>query len=301
MLTDRPHWDAEGRDWPNRVHSRFVETDRLKWHVQIMGPQDRSAPVLLLIHGTGAATHSWRDLMPLLATHFTVVAPDMPGHGFTVGRPYGGLSMAAMARAAGALMAEMHYAPAIIVGHSAGAAIAARMVLDGIAAPNGVVGLNAALQPFPGLAAKLFPTLARMLFVNPFAPHIFAGLARQRGEAGRFLARSTGSTIDAAGADYYGRLFATPAHCAGAITMMADWDLESLADDLPRLAVPLLLIHGDDDAAIPVASVRAAAAQVAGAQIISLPGLGHLAHEEQPGMISDRILGFAHNPGAIAV
>lgn len=296
MLTDRARWDVEGRDWPNRAHSRFVTTDRIKWHVQVMG----SGPVILLIHGTGAATHSWRDLMPLLAAHFTVVAPDMPGHGFTVGRPMGGLSMAAMSRAAGALLAELQLEPALIVGHSAGAAIAARMVLDGVAAPKGVIGLNAALQPFPGLAAKMFPTLARMLFVNPFAPHIFAGIARQRGEAGRFLARSTGSNIDSAGADFYGRLFATPGHCAGAITMMADWDLESLARDLPRLSTPLLLVHGDDDAAIPLASAQAAAVQVTGAQIISLPGLGHLAHEEQPGAIADQITGFAKVLGVIA-
>ena len=83
-----------------------------------------------------------------------------------------------------------------------------------------------------------------MLFVNPFAPHIFAGIARQAGEAGRFLARSTGSHVDAAGADLYGRLFATLGHCAGAITMMADWDLDTLARDLPRLAAPIALVHG---------------------------------------------------------
>lgn len=296
MLSDRPRWEAEGRDWPNRAYSQFVETDRVKWHVQVVG----SGPVLLLIHGTGAATHSWRDLMPLLAAHFTVVAPDMPGHGFTAGRPMGGLSMVAMARAAGALLEKLELQPSLIAGHSAGSAIAVRMVLDGFAAPKAVIGLNAALQPFPGLAAKIFPTLARMLFVNPLAPHIFAGIARQRGEAGRFLANSTGSVIDTAGADFYGRLFATPAHCAGAITMMADWDLDSLARDLPRLAVPLLLVHGDGDAAIPVASARAAAAQVARAQITSLPGLGHLAHEEQPAVIADLMVNFAREQGVIA-
>ncbi len=295
MLSDRPRWEGEGRDWPHRAHSQFVDTDRIKWHVQVMG----SGPVLLLIHGTGAATHSWRGLMPLLAEHFTVVAPDMPGHGFTVGRPTGGLSMAAMARAAGALLAKLAVSPALIVGHSAGSAIAARMVLDGIAAPQAVIGLNAALQPFPGLAAKLFPSLARMLFVNPLAPHIFAGIARQRGEAGRFLERSTGSTIDVAGADFYGRLFATPAHCAGAITMMADWDLDSLARDLPRLSVPLLLVHGDKDAAIPLSSAKAAAVQVAGAQLTALPGLGHLAHEEEPGMVANLIIAFAREQGLI--
>lgn len=294
MLSDRPRWEREGRDWPNRAASRFVDVDRLRWHVQIAG----AGPVVLLLHGTGAATHSWRDLMPLLARDFTVVAPDLPGHGFTSGRPAGGLAMPAMARSVAALMTALELTPALIVGHSAGAAITARMAIDG-AGKVPMVGLNAALMPFPGLAAKIFPTLARMLFVNPFAPHIFAGIARQAGEAGRFLTRSTGSKVDAAGADLYGRLFATPGHCAGAITMMADWDLEALAADLPRLAAPVLLIHGDGDAAIPASSARAAVTLVPGATVDVLPGLGHLAHEEAPELVAARIVVFAREQKVI--
>ena len=292
-MSSAPRWAVEGRDWPNRASSRFVQSGQLRWHVQLMGPPPGTAPVMLLLHGTGAATHSWRGLAPILAERFTVVAPDLPGHGFTTGRPVGGLSMTAMARAAGQLMTVMELTPQIIVGHSAGAAIAIRMAIDGIAQPACIIGLSAALLPFPGLAAMLFPSLARALFVNPFAPHIFAAMARSAGETGRFLARSTGSAIDQAGIDAYGRLFATPAHCAGAITMMAEWDLDSLKRDLPRLRTPLLLIHGEGDAAIPLATAEEAAALIPGARIVMLPGLGHLAHEEQPGPVADLITEFA--------
>ena len=90
-MSTRPTWAVEGRDWPNRDASRFVDVGRVKWHVQVMG----SGPALLLLHGTGAATHSWRDLLPLLARDFTVIASDLPGHGFTEGRPAGGLAMPA--------------------------------------------------------------------------------------------------------------------------------------------------------------------------------------------------------------
>ena len=294
MLSDRPDWDKQGRDWPNRETSRFVSVGRMRWHVQQAG----SGPVLLLLHGTGAATHSWRALMPLLAENFTVVAVDLPGHGFTSGRPIGGLSMPSMAMAVGELLGALDLAPSLIVGHSAGAAIAVRMVLDGLAKPDAIIGLNPALMPFPGIAAKLFPTLARMLFVNPFAPHIFAGIARQQGEVGRFLKRSTGSRIDAAGADQYQRLFATPSHCAGAITMMADWDLDALEADLRNLAVPLLLVHGEADAMIPLSSAQAAAALVPGARVETLAGLGHLAHEEAPERIAALIVDLAAAPVA---
>ena len=288
-----PRWDVEGRDWPNRAHSRFVDTARVRWHVQAMG----DGPTLLLIHGTGAATHSWRALMPLLAQHFAVVAVDLPGHGFSTGRPVGGLAMPAMARAVADLLQTLEITPRFIVGHSAGAAIAIRMALDGLATPDAIVGLDAALLPFPGLAAKLFPSLARLLFVNPLAPHFFAGLARTNGETARFLLRSTGSRIDSAGVGFYERLFATSAHCSGAITMMADWDLESLKRDLPRLQTPLLLVHGEADAAIPLSSAREAAALVGVGRLHPLAGLGHLAHEERPEEVAEIIRDFAGERG----
>jgi len=74
-----PSWELDGQDWPNRDCSRFMTAAGLRWHVQCAG----TGPVCLLLHGTGASTHSFRDLLPQLAQTFTVVAPDLPGHGFT--------------------------------------------------------------------------------------------------------------------------------------------------------------------------------------------------------------------------
>ncbi len=124
-------WASEGRDWPNRAASRFVEAGGLSWHVQEMG----QGPTLLLLHGTGASTHSWRDLLPLLARDFHVVAPDLPGHGFTEAPERDRLSLPAMARSLAALLGKLGVEPEGVVGHSAGAAIAMQMVLTGAVAP----------------------------------------------------------------------------------------------------------------------------------------------------------------------
>lgn len=285
-MSGAPRWAVDGRDWPNRNRSRFIESGPLRWHVQVMG----EGPPLLLLHGTGAATHSWRGLAPQLARHFTIIAPDLPAHGFTSGRPSGGLGMAAVAKAIGDLLRSLDQSPRIIVGHSAGAAIAVRMALAGNADPQKLVGLDAALLPFPGLASKLFPAMAKLLFVNPLAPHLFANMARVPGETARFLKRSTGSAIDPVGVELYARLLRSPSHVAGALTMMAQWDLAALKRDLPRLRTPLLLIHGEADAAIPISSAREAAAMIDGATVIGIPGLGHLAHEERPDDVAAIIL-----------
>jgi magnesium chelatase accessory protein len=244
-------------------------------------------PPVWLIHGTGAATHSWRDVALLLAGRFTVVAMDLPGHGFTRGRPPGGLTLSGMAGALAALGEALGSVPVAVGAHSAGAAIAARMALDGShRAP--IVAFGAALLPFAGVSAPLLSSLARLLFVNPLVPSLFARVARVDGQTERFLERSTGSRIDRRGVDLYGRLFASPDHCAGAIEMMADWDLAGLVRDLPSLPVRMQVAHGDRDTAIKAGDARRAAA-LARAEFTLLRGLGHLAHEEQPAVAAELI------------
>lgn len=293
-------WNREGRDWPQREDSRFVRTRGLEWRVVQTG----SGPTVLLLHGTGASAHSWRGLVPLLAREFTVIAPDLPGHAFTRGRPTAGLSLAGITSALEALLAELDCGPALIVGHSAGAAIAldlANRTRPGLP----VVGFAPALMPFPGLAARLLPALAKVLFVNPFVPRIFAAMARGPGEAERFLVRSTGSRIDAEGVRCYATLLGNSRHCEGALGMMASWDLAALADRLPAIVNPTLLVHGASDTAIPLSSVERACALLPGCTLAIAERLGHLAHEEVPTAAAERIRAFASAhaiaaPGGVA-
>ncbi len=273
-------------DWPNRDVSRFVRIGPVEWHVQTIG----TGPVALLLHGTGASTHSWAPLMPLLAEKFTVVAVDLPGHGFTRGRPTGGLAVNAIAPGIAALMTQLGLAPEIVVGHSAGAAVAVRLASGGGLHPQAIVGIGAALLPFPGLARQLFPAMAKMLFVNPIAPLIVAGLASRPGAVADVLPRLTGSRIAPAGVAHYATLFARSEHVAGAIGMMAGWDLEPVKAALPTLGVPMLLIHGEGDATIPLAAARETAA-LANARLEVMPG-GHLVHEEHAEQVAALILAF---------
>jgi len=276
-VSGRLRWDVEGQDWPLREASRFVEAGGLTWHVQMLG----SGPVVLLLHGTGASTHSWRDVAPLLADAATVVSVDLPGHGFTQGRPRGGLGLPGMAGAVAALLATLGVVPALIAGHSAGAAIAARLTLDGGAhAP--IAAIAPALLPFPGLSGPIFSGMAGLVLANPLAAHLISGLARDEGRVARFMGRSTGSRLDARGVALYRRLFASPEHCRGTIAMMAAWDLYALQRALPRLAVPVHVLHGDRDSAIPVSAARRAAGSVGDGRFELVPGLGHLLHEERP-------------------
>jgi magnesium chelatase accessory protein len=292
----RLDWARDGRDWPHRDASRFVEAGGLRWHVQSFGA-GADAPSLLLLHGTGSATHSWRGLAPRLAGTFRVLAPDLPGHGFTGMPPPHGLSLSGMAASVAALLEACGARPALVVGHSAGAAIGARMVLDGRIAPAGLVGLNAALLPLAGFAGRVFSPAAQWLGASPLAPRLFARIGASPGVVGRLLA-GTGSSIGEDGRRAYATLVANPGHVAGAIGMMARWDLAALERDLPALAVPLLLVVGSDDRTVPPAQAERVRTLVPGARIDTLAGLGHLAHEERPDLAAARILAFGVAPGA---
>jgi magnesium chelatase accessory protein len=288
-----PDWSTQGRDWPNAAASRFVTAGGLKWHVQVLG----QGPVLLLLHGTAASTHSWRDLAPLLAEHFTVVAPDLPGHGFTSALPRP--SPVAVARAVAALIEALGLPPSLTIGHSAGAALALTMAHERLARPQAIVSLGGALLPFPGMAGKLFPAMARALFVNPLVPGLFALRARVPGEVPAFLARSTGSRIDARGLALYERLMRSSGHVGGALALMANWDLEPLSAAFPSLDLPVLLAHGERDKTVPAEVARTVATKLPQARALILPGLGHLAHEEAPPQHAGLILDFAREQGII--
>jgi magnesium chelatase accessory protein len=290
-MTERLHWERDGRDWPNREASRFVAAGGLRWHVQVLG----SGPALLLVHGTGAATHSWREVAPRLAQQFTVVAPDLPGHGFSGAPARSGFSMQGMAQGLQALLAALSMQPVLAVGHSAGAAILARASLDGRLDLRGLVSLNGVLLPLHGMPYEFFSPMAKLLAGSSLVPRFFAWRAQDRSSIER-LVRSTGSKLDARGIELYAKLVRSPGHVGGALEMMANWDLRPLQHDLHRLRTRLLLVAAENDRTVAPAEARRVARIVHGAQVVTLPGLGHLAHEEQPGLVVDEVLRFAASP-----
>lgn len=295
MTGSRPYWTRDGRDWPHREASRFIAADGLDWHVQEMG----EGPVALLVHGTGAATHSWRGLAPLLAHHFTIVAPDLPGHGFTGAWRFRRPTLPRMAGALARLLETLgHGAPALAIGHSAGAAILARMALDRAIRPAGLVAVNGALLPFPGAAGLVFPSLAKLLFLNPVTPRLFAWRAGDRDAVERVI-RNTGSDLDRQGIGLYARLFRRSGHVAGTLAMMANWDLEPTARALPALGLPLLLIAASGDTAIRPETSMEVERRVPGARLSLIRKAGHLVHEERPAEVAERVVAFAREIGAL--
>jgi magnesium chelatase accessory protein len=283
-MSARLDFATDGANWPHREASRFIKVGGTTLHVQMMG----DGPALLLLHGTGAASHSWRGLMPLLAERFTCIALDLPGHGFSENAGQSGLSLTGMAHAVRGVLDVLKLEPIFAIGHSAGAALAIRMSLDGQLKLDGIISLNGALMPFGGALSTFFAPIARVVATMPLMTGLFAWRARDPRVMDDMI-KQTGSRLDAEGRAHYRTLAGNAEHVSAAFGMMANWDLPQLERDMPRLKVPLYLIAAQRDAMVKPSVSEEAARLIPGAQLIRLPGLGHLAHEEQPEQVANLI------------
>jgi magnesium chelatase accessory protein len=283
-------------NWPNRSASDTVEAGGLRWHLQSLGEK---GPTLLLLHGTGAATHSWAALAPLLAKDFRILAPDLPGHGHTDLGDRTQQSLPGMAAAVASLLDTLGETPVLVVGHSAGAAVLVRMVLDGRLDPAAIVSLNGALLPLDGLMGRIFPGAARVLAALPVLPDLLARRAARSPMVDRLIAQ-TGSTPDSLDLAHYRALSASPDHIRGVLAMMANWDLAGLERDILDLDRPLHLIACARDRAVPAAQARYLAARLSCAHLHMVPDLGHLGHEEAPALFARLILDIARDAGLCA-
>ena len=279
-------WDNHKGVWPHAQHSHFVNAGGIHWHVQSMG----QGPCMLLLHGTGSGNFSWRGLLPALAQHFTVIAPDLPGHAFTSRGPEHALSLPGMSEGLRALMLQLNLTPQVIVGHSAGAAIAAHLVLNNASMSRStLIGLNPAWLPLPGVASWLFGPAAKLAALNPLSAWATGKMAAKPGAVADWLSR-TGSTLDAQGLELYTRVLRDSGHVHGVLSMMAAWRLKPLAARLHELRNPVFMAIGANDQTVPPPLADEACRRLRQAHKTIQAGLGHLAHEEDPSGTVQHIL-----------
>ena len=278
-------WERYKANWPNSNYSVFVEAPPHHWHVQQAG----QGPSLLLLHGTGASTHSWQGLFQLFCKEFSVTAIDLPGHGFTRVGTKQRSSLTNMTSDIIALCKTHKINPDYIIGHSAGAAIALEM--SKTLNLKGIIGINAALSKFSGIASWAFPMIAKIIALNPFIPSFLAGLGRNSVRVEKLM-EETGSKLSDIQLSHYRILFQERNHVEGALLMMSQWNLDKLLLRLDEINTPTLLIAGEQDETVPYNVSKDICTKLAHAETLLLKGLGHLAHEEDPVLLHQKIKEF---------
>ena len=275
-------------DWPLKQASQFLEIDNVQWHFQLLG----TGPTVLLLHGTGASTHSLADLAVALSDNFTCLLVDLPGHAFTSPLEEREHLLPAMAVAVNKLCHRLDIAPSYIIGHSAGGAVAIRMCLDTDASPKALLSINGALLPFGSFIEPIMLKTARFLSRSDTVTNFLARRGTGTADVRRAL-RDTGADISEPMIERYSFLISHKTHIEGALRMMGGWELGELAKDLPRLATPIHLVGCDKDHIVPAVRAHRVKRMIPGATAETLAGAGHLVHEAAPQRIFDVFTGLA--------
>lgn len=283
-----PNWLTDGRDWPHRDTSAFLQMGRETWHLQRMG----SGAKVLLLHGTGASTHSWAGLLPLLAEQYDTLAIDLPGHGFTQMRPGFVPSLDNVSIAIRRVLEALEFQPSLIAGHSAGAAIALMLARQLPHQPERIVSLNGALKPFAGAMGVIAPMMAKLSTIGGFAARSLAKSAEDVGRVERLLL-DTGSVLPRDYIARYATLMRCRGHVQNTLRMMANWNLTAIERICSELEMPVLFVAGQNDRTVPPDAAMDMARVTPQGSFVCLHGLGHLAHEEAPDTIGEIILGHA--------
>jgi magnesium chelatase accessory protein len=268
--------DDPPKDWPMRADARRVRA-RHDWWVVEHG----TGPEVLMLHGAGASGHSFQALVGAMPGCRCLV-PDLPGQGFTRPGSRGRFGIVPMAEDVASLCQAAGWAPRYVIGHSAGVPLA--LQLSTLMPLDRVIGINAALGQFDGAAGFLFPLLARALAATPFVPSLVSRMWGNPAKV-RQLIKGTGSQLDEARIGQYVTLVRRAAHVDGTLGMMAAWRVDRLMAGAPSLSVPVTLITTAGDRIVPPRISRDAARMLPRAEVVELPALGHLAHEEDAGAI----------------
>ena len=203
--------------------------------------------------------------------------------------------MPQVALALRALLAELRLGePTLLVGHSAGAALALRWAMDAPRPPRRIVGFNPSLVAPPAAYTRLFaPVLVPIATSAPVAG-LLAAVTRRTRTVDRLLA-STGSRIPEAQRARYARLFLQPSHIRGAMGLMAAADLPAIQQAAGTLGVPTSFVIGTHDEWIPERLLSPVLARhFAHAEVARWDG-GHLLHEAEPARAAEHIV--ARIPG----
>jgi pimeloyl-ACP methyl ester carboxylesterase len=236
-------------------------------------------PTIVLVHGIAGSSTTWRGVLPALAEHYTVVAPDLLGHGHSA-KPRGDYSLGAYASGIRDLLTVLGEERVTVVGHSLGGGVAMQFAYQ---FPERVERL--VLVASGGLGKDVSPLLKAVTL--PGAEYVIPVLLHRRvREAGELLGalprRLGWRPNDSLSEVWRSYTTLTERHGQQAFihTVRSVIDVAGQrvsAHDRLYLAqaVPTLIVWGDRDHIIPVGHAYLGADAMPGARLEILEGAGH--------------------------
>jgi pimeloyl-ACP methyl ester carboxylesterase len=258
-----------------------------------------SGPALLLLHGITNSSETWERVAPALAEHFTLIAPDLLGHGQSAARPLGDYSLGAHASAARDVLTALGIERVTVVGHSLGGGIAMQFAYQFPERCERLVlvssgGLGREVHPIlraaslPG-ADYVLPALTstKLLEVGRGVGSVLRRLHLSPGADVEVLARGFAS-LDNAGS--------RQAFLHTVRSVIEPGGQRVSAQDRLQLAalLPTLIVWGERDSIIPVEHGAAAHEAMPGSRFEVFPGAGHMPHDFDPKRFAALLIEFCN-------
>jgi pimeloyl-ACP methyl ester carboxylesterase len=255
-------------------------SDGTRIHYEVHGAGE---PVLLIM-GLGSNAHGWYRTIPWLAPHYQVIAFDNRGTGRS-DVPDGAYTIAQMAADVGAVLDAVGHDRAHVIGASLGGMIAQRFAVASPARLRSLVlicttpgGANA-LPPAPDVLQALVTGGEDQSTVYRRNAWFLYGENTRTNHPERIeedLVQR--NKIPTAPAGYLGQVQAAMSHDT--------WD------ELPTIRVPTLVVHGEADLLVPTENGRLIAQRIAGAELVLIPGAGHMLQTDGGERTRDAVLAF---------
>lgn len=270
--------------------AEFVTVDGIDVHIETApyrGDCACTPPLFVLLHGFGASTFSWREVIEPLSAQGDVLAYDRPGFGFTERpttwtgvNPYSDAGNRELLHDLISRFGQKR--EVVLIGHSAGGQLAATFAEEHPELVQRLVLVDPAIITAGGV-----PEFARWMLDIP-----------QIDRLGPFVVRSLQSSFEQIlYASFYDQSKITAEVLDGykAPTRVIDWEVafwefmkaprQSLTlDNLSTLSQPTLVIAGAEDAIVPLSDTKQVALAIPHSTLVVINQAGHLPHEEQSGV-----------------
>jgi pimeloyl-ACP methyl ester carboxylesterase len=287
--------------WPDSInliyhpeHSWFTSIDGVRIHYQEAG--DEKAPPLILIHGFISSNLVWNEVfLPLAQAGFHVIAPDLPGYGYSDKPRNGEYTIAAQARAVLGLMDRLKIEKATIVGASYGGAVAAMIAIDCPERVERLVLVGAVSNDEP--KKKVLLRLASVPVLGDIATPLFLGsrwVLRKRTEQ---VYRRLGYPVDEHKLAARHHLLATANTHHAMIRTVRRWHANRIARDAHLIRQPTMLVWGEEDTHIPISQAFKLRDAIPNSRLIVFRRCGHLPPTEYPAKFVEVVAEFCKEEG----
>jgi pimeloyl-ACP methyl ester carboxylesterase len=272
--------------WPDSInliyhaeHSWFTTIDGVRIHYQEAGDED--APPLILIHGFISSNLVWNEVfLPLAGAGFRVIAPDLPGYGYSDKPVDGEYTIAAQARAVLGLMDRLEIDRATIVGASYGGAVAALLALDCPERVTKLVLVGAVSNDEP--KKKLLLRLASVPLLGDLATPLFLGSRWILRKRTADVYRRLGLPIDERKLEARHHLLETANTHRAMIRTVRRWSANRISREASLIRQPTMLIWGEEDTHIPISEALRLRDAIPNSRLIVFRRCGHLPPTEYP-------------------